>query len=81
MTIKTVKITCDSSYLLSALDVLEGSLEVVKSRFDSVHSLLEFMGIDFETVSTATAGECGILLKTSDSFRDFVAALRAGNID
>lgn len=75
-----LKLTCDLTPFLSDLDILEGSLEAIKSRFGSIHSLFEFMGIDLEVMPATSAGECRVLLKTSDSFRDFISALRAGDI-
>lgn len=80
MSASTLNLTCDLDSFLSDLDVLEGSLEAVKLRFSTIDSLFEFMGIDFKAVLAPSTGECRVLLKTSDSFRNLISALRAVDI-
>ena len=81
MDIPIVKLTCDAGDLLSELEFLKGFPEFIKSHFGSFDGLIEFIGIQFEVESTLGACECRAFLKVSDSFRDFMSALKAGDIN
>lgn len=76
----TLKITCDFEEFLSSIKLLERSLKSINTRFEFFDSFLEFIGFEFNVCSTTATGNCHVSLDVSDSFRDFVRTLRAGDV-
>lgn len=80
MSIPTLNLVCDIGTLQSDLEILQRFPKLIERRFGGFDSLLKFIDIHFEFESAGGALEYRALLKVSDGFRDFISALRAGNI-
>ena len=80
MTIHVMNVTLDAEEFLSSAELLEGVPELLKAKFDFFDAFLEIVGLKFDVRPTVIAGDCDVFLDVSDSFRDFVGALRAGNV-
>lgn len=75
-----VNLTLDAEEFLSSAELLEGVPELLQAKFDFFDAFLEIIGLKFDIRPAVTAGDCNVFLDVSDSFRNFVSTLRAGNI-
>ncbi len=74
-----MKLKCEASELLTLIESLNSSLQVVEGFIDLPELPLEIAAINIDNGPTL-AGECTVFLEPSDSFRRFYAAV-AGNIN
>lgn len=81
MSTPTLNLACDMGILQSDLEVLQRFPKLIERRFGGFDSFLKFIGIHFELESAGGALEYRAHLKVSDSFRDFMRAVRAGDFN
>ncbi len=81
MSAPTLNLVCDMRALQLDLEVLQRFPKLIESRFGCFDSFLKFIGIHFELESAGGTLEYRALLKVSDSFRDFMRAVRAGDLN
>lgn len=80
MTIHVMNVTLNAEEFLSSAELLEGVPELLNAKFDFFDAFLEIIGLKFDVRPAVTTGDCDVFLDVSDSFRNFVGALRAGNV-
>lgn len=81
MNIPTLNLACDIGTLESDLKILQRTPQLIEHHFGGFDTFFKFIGIHFELESADGTLECRVLLKVSDSFRDFMRAVRAGNFN
>ncbi|ABE29892.1 hypothetical protein Bxe_A3087 [Paraburkholderia xenovorans LB400] len=85
MTHHTLRLTADASGVGASVQLLSELAkrfpEVVERFVDGLLDLSELVRVDVRNCTAGTAGEVRICLEPSDCFREFLAAVAAGNVD